>query len=293
MIKRVLDISSSARLSIRKAQLLVERQENTVTVPLEDLAVVILSEPSIIITQSVLALCAANNIAIISCDKKHQPIGLHLPLSANTLHTRIIRAQIAASDTDNNMLWQKIVVAKIHAQSNLISALGKKPDSIFRFAQKVTPGDPSNYEAQAARAYWKHLLGTNFGRNPKEEGLNSILNYGYSILRSAVARSLCGAGLHPALGIHHRNQYNHFVLADDLMEPLRPIVDRTAYSILELNSEPTLTKEAKKHLVSLLGETLILNKKHLPLLTALSHYASSLKNCYLNGDQKLKIPTLP
>ena len=231
MIEQIVDISESgADLSVRHAQLCVSRDGAEKRLPLCEVAVLVGAHPAIRYSQAVLAGLMEHNGALIVCGSDRKPAGLLLPLAGHHLHTERLRRQIDASLPCRKRLWQQIVQAKIAAQAQCLERLHGKDFSVGALATKVRSGDSANHEAQAARRYWQRLFPEQgFRRDPEGEGPNALLNYGYAVLRAIVARAIVGAGLHPAIGLHHHNRYNPYCLADDLMEPLRPTVDEAVY----------------------------------------------------------------
>ena len=260
-------------------------------VPIEDIGVLIVSHPAITISSSLIASCQQNNSIIIFCDSKHLPISVLLPLSGNSLHSKVLNLQTNAKKPAKKRLWQKIVIAKIEAQAKALISCGKDASPLESMRSRVKSGDPDNVESQASRVYWPLLFGKDFRRDQKAEGTNSLLNYGYALLRASVARAICGTGLHPALGIHHHNQYNPMCLADDLMEPFRPIVDRKVYKLWE-EKMVVFDKKTKSFLLSFLAEPLIFRDRKLPFMVALQHTATSLKKALAEGPEHLEIPSL-
>jgi len=221
MIKRIIDISDAAYIHLKHQQLLIDKQGETVgQVPVEDLGVLILQHSAIVLTQQVIIACQKNKVVIVFCDNKHLPYSVILPIGeSHTLHNKILKQQIAITEPTRKRLWQQIVQHKIKQQAKTLVRLDKSAVRLDRLATQVKTGDSGNCEALAAQAYWKLLFGQGFKRDVDLDGINSLLNYGYSIVRAMVARSICGAGLHPALGLFHKNQYNSLCLADDIMEP--------------------------------------------------------------------------
>ena len=251
----------------------------------------ILSNPAITISSSLISSCQQNNCIIVFCDSKHLPVSVLLPLSGNSLHSKVLNIQTGVKKPAKKRLWQKIVVAKIESQAKALLSCGKNSSAIESMKSRVKSGDPDNVESQASRAYWPLMFGADFRRDQKAEGANSLLNYGYALLRASVARALCGTGLHPALGIHHHNQYNPMCLADDLMEPFRPIVDRRVYRLWE-EKMVGINKKTKSFLLSCLAEPLIFRDRKLPFMVALQHTATSLKKALSEGPEHLEIPSL-
>ncbi len=272
--------------------MIVKREgEKDESVPVEDMGILILANPFITISQSLIASCQHNNCIVVFCDNKHLPVSVLLPLSGNSVHSRVLNIQTGVKKPLKKRLWQKIIVAKIESQIRTLLFFNKDPTSLPPMKKRVNSGDTENIESQAARVYWITLFGKSFTRNYKEEGINSLLNYGYSIVRASVARALCGTGLHPALGIHHHNQYNPMCLADDVMEPLRPLVDRRVYELVEAGKSE-LNKRTKMPLLSILSEDVLLETRKLPLMVATQHTASSLKKAFSDGVDSLMIPQL-
>lgn len=259
------------------------------TVPLEDLGILVISHPHVSITNALLAECAAQNIVVIFCDGKHMPGGAMLPFSGHTTQAETMEAQIAASQPVKKRIWQSIIEAKIAGQAKALEACSGKGKALFEMAKKVKSGDTENMEARAAQYYWPRLFGKDFRRDREGGPPNSILNYGYAIVRASVARSLVGAGLHPSLGVQHRNRYNTFRLADDAMEPLRPIVDMKAYALWKENPEVDVEKETKRVMLEILAMDLAFNGGKEPFMEAMAHYAASLRRAIADGET-LAIP---
>jgi CRISP-associated protein Cas1 len=199
----------------------------TQAVPLADVAVLITSHPQISFTHAVLAGLAAAGGIFIACNEKHLPAAMLLPLETHSTQAERFAKQAAAPLPVRKQIWKQIVQAKLRAQGRLLEERTGKDWGVIPMAARVRSGDPDNLEGRAARIYWKALFGEqDFRRDPEGEGLNPLLNYGYAVVRAIVARAICAAGLHPSLGVHHHNRYDAFCLADDLMEPFRPLVDR-------------------------------------------------------------------
>lgn len=294
MIKRTIDISDQAYIHMKQGQLLIDKQGVTVgKFPIEDLGVLILQHPAIVVTQAAIIACQENNVVIVFCDTKHLPYSVLLPLSdGHSLHTKILQEQMAISLPVKKRLWQQIVKYKIREQANTLLLAGKNNTPLIRLAEKVKSGDSENHEAQAAQIYWRLLFGNNFRRDINAAGLNSVLNYGYAIMRAMVARALVGSGLHPALGLHHRNQYNGLCLADDIMEPFRPWVDLAVFRLIENEKQLEINTECKQALLGMLSDNVIWKGKKMPLMVACHSLAADLKNAYNNNKQKLHFPQL-
>lgn len=271
-------MGSPARLRLADRALVVERLEQApLRVPLEDLGVLIIDHPQVTLTAPLLQACSASGTAIVVCDAKHLPSSALLPFAGHSLHARVVQAQAAASRPTRKRLWAAIVRAKIRAQAECLARCGGDSAALAAFAERVRSGDPDNVEAQAAQAYWPRLFGAAFRRDPEAEGINALLNYGYAIVRTAVARALVGSGLHPALGLHHRNQYNPYALADDLMEPLRPAVDGTVHALTASGSSaPVIARPIKEVLLGITALDAEVGGERLPFFVALPRFTASI-----------------
>lgn len=262
-------------------------------VPIEDIGVLILDHPQITHTQGLLAACSENNVALLVCSEKHLPSAILLPLEGNSLHSKIIAQQAQVTEPTCKRLWQAIVRAKIREQAKALLLSTGDDSPLPAYAKRVKSGDTENIEGQAARIYWQKLFGQDFRRDPKTPGINILLNYGYAVMRAAVARAIVSTGLHPSLGLHHHNQYNSFCLADDLVEPLRPAVDLKVYELCKkLPEEPALTTENKRVLLETLSADCVMNGQRLPLMTSLHHYAASVRKVICGEHKRMEIPAL-
>lgn len=287
MIKRTLEISHPSYLKSHQGQLVIEQDHQTVgQVVFEDLGVLILAHPQITLTQAVLEACAQVNCVIVHCDRRHMPNSLTLPLSAHTLHSKIIQQQIQITPVRRKQIWQQIVREKIAQQAQTLQNLNKESQALTRMVSLVQSGDKTNLEAQAAQKYWRLLLGNDFRRDPDMEGINSLLNYGYAIIRATVARALVGTGFHPAIGLNHSNQYNAYCLADDVMEPFRPWIDQRVVG-LQLDQ---INQQNKAILLSQLNQTVVYQQKSQPFLVALSLFVAQLKSAYSDSEVVLTFP---
>lgn len=257
------------------------------SVPIEDLGMLILDGVDVLASRSLLSGVLDRGGVVVVCNDKHQPAGLLWPLDANGLHAGRLRAQIAASLPLQKQLWRQIVQAKLRRQA---AVLGAHPvaDEIRAVAAKVQSGDKGNREAWGARKYWPALFGKEFRRDPDGAPPNGALNYGYAVLRAATSRAICGAGLHPALGLQHSNQRNAFALADDLMEPFRPWVDLI---VRDLEAPDELTREAKARLISVLEAPVDMPQGTSPLQVALQRTAWSLAACFAGERRTVDLPT--
>ena len=242
MIKRTLYFGNPAYLKTDNLQLVAEMKKEepeTHSVPVEDIGIIILDHPQITITSGLMTRLLEQNVGLVTCDSTHHPVGLMLNLEGHSLQSQKHQAQIEASQPLKKQCWQQTIVAKIDNQARLLKSLGMETNYLTTLMDKVKSGDSDNCEARAAVYYWKHLFSEvpDFRRERYGPPPNNLLNYGYAILRALMARALVGSGLLPSLGIFHRNQYNAYCLADDIMEPYRPYVDRLAYNIWQREGE--------------------------------------------------------
>jgi CRISPR-associated protein Cas1 len=295
MIKQTLYFGNPAYLSVKHKQLVIKTDDVETTRPIEDIGVVIFDNPQIIMTQSVTTLLLENNAALIHCNASHHPIGLMLNLDGHTLQSQRFKAQIEASEVLKKALWQQTIQAKIENQMLLLKENKKETKRLEHLMKKVKSGDTDNCEAQAASYYWKNIFSDsipNFSRSPEGEPPNNMLNYGYTILRAAVARSLVGSGLLPTLGIFHRNQYNAYCLADDIMEPYRPYIDAAVLEYMQTNdySDFILGTNAKKFLLQVLQRDIYFKNEHSPLMVGLARTTASLSDCFVGKRRKIVYP---
>ena len=254
-----------------------------------------------------MAKLLANNVALITCDHTHHPVGLMLNLDGHQKQSARFKAQIDATVPLKKQLWQQTVKAKIQNQSMHLKKLGKNHENMNRWIEEVKSGDTDNCEARAAVYYWKNIF--NEIQLPKDsvlaEGLkdfkreregippNNLLNYGYAILRAVVARSLVGSGLLPTLGIFHRNQYNAYCLADDILEPYRPYVDQVVYSMILHGEDFTeLTTSAKKQLLGIPVMDVIIEDQRSPLMIGVQKTTASLAKCFEGKERKISYPEM-
>ena len=294
MIKRIIDISEASYLHVNHQQLVIDKKGETIAqIPIEDLGIVILQNPAIVITQAVIIACQKNNVALVFCDERHLPYSVLLPISeGNNLHNKVLQQQISLKLTTKKRLWQQVVKQKILEQANTLKVLDKAYKPLERLAENVKAGDPENLEAQAAQTYWQQLFGSEFRRDVELDGINSLLNYGYSIMRAMVARAIVGSGLHPTIGLHHHNQYNGLCLADDLMEPFRPWVDFKVYEMTQSNLLLQVNKESKIPLLNLLSQTVKWEQQNMPLMVACHYMLANLKRAYENSTIMLTYPKI-
>lgn len=274
---------------------LPSEEEMVRTLPIEDLGVIILDNKRITITQGLMEALLENNCAVITCDTKRMPVGLMLPLAGNTIQNERFRSQLDSSLPLRKQLWQQTIEAKIRNQAAVLKYVtGQEHKNILKWSDSVRSGDADNMEARAAVYYWKSIFPNDPGfiRDREDEGANALLNYGYAILRAVVARALVGAGLLPTLGIHHHNRYNAYCLADDIMEPYRPYVDKLVVEMLDDGAEDRLTATNKVKLLNIPVIEVGINGKRSPLMIAVSQTVSSLVKCFRGECRKLIYPDL-
>ncbi len=293
MPNRILIFSNPYHLSVRLGQLeITDKKSGEVrTAPIEDLGFVVLEHREITFTQSVLSELAGNNTAVIICNEKHLPVSMLFHLDTNQVQNEKFRAQVNASEPLKKQMWQQTVKQKIKNQAAMLKYAGKSDEALLFIASQVKSGDTSNEEAQASRRYWGQLFGPDFVRDRDGMPPNPSLNYGYTILRAAVARALCGSGLLPTLGIFHHNKYNHYCLADDIMEPYRPFVDKAVWEQRKnIPDYHNITKERKAELLRVLESDVIMNGEKSPMLVAISQTTASVAQCFEGERKQIKYP---
>ncbi|PIQ50357.1 MAG: subtype II CRISPR-associated endonuclease Cas1 [Cytophagales bacterium CG12_big_fil_rev_8_21_14_0_65_40_12] len=295
MIKRTLLFGNPAYLSTKNEQLVIkypDEGQDSKTVAIEDIGVLLLEDPQITITSGLLDKLTANQTAIITCDRSHMPTGLLMPLSGHSEQQERFRAQLGASEPLKKNLWQQTIQAKIKNQALHLKSRGTAMDNMLHWAKNVTSGDGQNHEARAAAYYWQHLFDIpTFNRHAAGEAPNNLLNYGYAILRAICARALVSSGLLPLLGIHHKNKYNAYCLADDIMEPYRPYVDLIVCHIVDNQDDfDTLTTSLKKELLQIPVLDVSIDDKKSPLMVAMSRTTSSLYDCFAGHSRKIVYP---
>ena len=307
MIKRTLYFGNPAYLSTRHEQLVVRlpeveknetlpksfRRDSETTIPIEDIGVVITDHQQITLTHGLMEKLLANNCALVTCNSAHMPVGLLLPLEGNTVQTERFRQQIDASVPLKKQLWQQTVKAKITNQATLLRiARGADVENMQWWAARVASGDTENHEARAAAYYWANLFPIeDFRRGRDEPPPNNLLNYGYAILRAIAARALVASGLLPTLGLHHHNRYNAYCLADDIMEPYRPFVDRVVLKIVQEGADyHQLSQEVKCQLLSIPTLDVLINERRSPLMLALSQTTASLNSCFAGTARRVAYP---
>jgi len=294
MIKQTLMFTTPVSLSLKDQQMVItfKDDKDTVTRPIEDIGFVIIENPMISITVPLLNELADNNVTVVFCDKKQMPKTMLMPLEGNTTQQESYKYQLEASAPTKKNVWKQLVESKIRNLSILLNKVGKNGDILKQYYMNVKSGDTDNREGAAAREYWSRIFDKGFKR--EREGLppNNLLNYGYTILRAAVSRALIGSGLYPAFGVFHRNRYNAFPLADDVMEPYRPFVDEIVYYLYCEEGAMELDNQSKSKLLRLLFSDVKMGKVTRPLENALSLTTASLLKYYKGEIDKLSLPMM-
>lgn len=302
MIKRTIYFGNPSYLSLTNSQLVLRlpevekndtlppsfKKEAQASLPIEDIGIVILDHKQITITQALMEALLENNVALITCDSTHHPTGLMLPLCGNTIQNERFRAQLDATEPLKKQLWAQTISQKIKNQAAHFSSLSFDVNYLIPLYRNVKSGDADNCEATAAAYYWKNIFPfiEEFKRHREGMAPNNYLNYGYALLRATMARSIVGAGLLPTLGIFHHNRYNAYCLADDLMEPYRPYVDKVVCSIIaEHGINEDIPKEVKAILLKIPAMDVLMEDEKSPLMNATQRTAVSLVKCF-NGEQR-------
>ena len=294
MIKQTLMFTSPVALSLKYRQLVVKSldDDKTLTRPVEDIGFLVIDNPMISLTIPLLNELVANNVAVIICDKKQMPQAMLQPLVGNTTLQESYKFQIEASSPLKKQMWKQLVESKIKNQAALLDRVGKEGKMLKPFYANVKSGDADNREGAAARIYWSQLFDNGFKREREGDSPNQFLNYGYTILRAATARALVGSGLYPAFGIFHRNRYNAFPLADDVMEPYRPFVDEVVYTLSQDDMISDLDKNVKSKLLRVLFADVKIGRMTRPLEVALSLTTASMVKMLKGDSQKLSLPQM-
>ncbi len=302
MIKKTLCFSNRAHLCCRNRQLIIRIDDPATgkpqehSRPIEDIGVVVIESEQVTLSSYLISALLENKIAIIICNDKHMPAGLMLPIVGNTEQSERYDAQITASLPLKKQLWQQTIAMKIRNQGAVLKKVNNlEIGNMLAWSTQVRSGDPDNLEGRAAAYYWRNLFGEDSGFVRRQEGddPNGLLNYGYAILRAVIARSLVASGLIPTLGIHHSNKYNAYCLADDIMEPYRPYVDLMVVNLIrKFHLPPEISKETKKHLLTIPTIDVKMGKLSRPLMVAASMTTASLAKCYLGETRKLVYPEI-
>lgn len=294
MIKQTLMFTTPVSLSVRNNQLVISMSEptQTMTRPIEDIGFIVVENQMVRMTVPLLNALADNNVSVIFCDGRQMPKTMLMTLDGNTTQQESYRYQIEASEPTKKRVWKQLVEQKIRNQAALLNKVGQKGDVLKPYYMNVKSGDTDNREGAASRIYWNKLFGSEFRREREGVAPNCLLNYGYAVLRAATARALVGSGLYPAFGVFHRNRYNAFPLADDVMEPYRPFVDELVYRLFMDRGVEELDKASKGELLRGVFADVRMEKMNRPLEVALSMTTASLLRLFKGVDTKLVLPIM-
>ncbi len=294
MIGRIVEIEQDGRhlSALRGFMVVSAEREELGRVPLDDIGAVVVNAHGVTYSNNLLIALAERGASVVLCGPNHAPVAWLWPLGGHHVQAARMRAQLESTKPIGKRLWQIIVRAKIEQQGAVLAALGRPAGGFRLLARQVASGDPQNLEAQAARRYWPLLFGDDFRRDQMAGGANSLLNYGYTVLRSATARAVMAAGLHPSLGVHHRNQYNNMCLVDDLMEPFRPLVDLRVARLLA-NGVAEVDADAKHALAEITSLDMRTAAGTTPLGACLERLASSLGKAFETRTVALDLPLAP
>jgi len=294
MIGRIVEVADDRRhLFMHRGFMVVQDTEGERKelgqVPLDDIAAVIANAHGLSYTNNLLVALAERGAPFVLCAANHNAVGMLLPIDGNFEQGRRIDAQIAATQPTHKRMWAAVVRAKLEQQAAALEATGAPPAPLTALAAKVKSGDPENLEAQGARRYWSLLFTEGFKRDQNAQGVNALLNYGYTVLRAATARAVIAAGLHPTIALHHSHDNNAMRLVDDLMEPFRPMIDLKVWQ-LKRNGEEHVTPETKRALVRTLYDDMQTEAGATPVMVCAQKLATSLAQVYLGEREKLDLP---
>ena len=296
MLFRSIYIGNPAYLKLKDHQMKIicpETKTEKGSVPVEDLGLLMLDNFQITVSHQLIQKMMANNVVVISCDEQHMPKGQMLPIFGHTEHSERVKYQLEASEPLKKQLWKQTVESKISNQIKVLERLDNYAEPMYDYLKNVKSGDMTNMEGIAAQHYWKYLISPDFLRGRYGDSPNHIFNFGYIVLRSIVARSIVETGLLPVLGIFHKNKYNPYCLADDLMEPYRPYVDLMVMQWLKANPDAEeLTKELKAYLINVATKDTRIDNVNRPLLVAVKSTVSSLYRCYAGEKRQISYPEL-
>jgi len=298
MIKRIVEISSArTHLSIKYGQLIIKQEGTPVSsIPCEDIGVLLVDHPGTSYTHCVFTELLHCGAAVVLCADDHHPSGMLLPIESNSMQTERFRQQIKAKEPLKKQLWRQIVRAKIKHQAKLVGQDSDIYKVLMILRDKVRSGDPENIEAQASKKFWPVYIQdiiSEFRRDIDGRPPNNMLNYGYMVMRAAIARALCSAGLLPCLGIHHRNRYNAFCLADDMLEPFRGFVEAKVREVCKTNGVPVeLSQPIKAMLLEVLYEPVTIADFEGPLMVGLHRVMASLQRCFAGEQKDLDLPEI-
>lgn len=295
MIKKIIEISQAKRhLAVRLGQLIIKENGEEQSIPCEDIGILLIDHPAVTYTHSVFTELIRCGAAVVFCGGDHHPAGMLLPIEGNTVQTERFRQQIEAKEPIKKQLWRQLVRAKIKHQAKVVGEDSEVYKELMGLRERVRSGDPDNIEAQASKKFWPAFISTiDFRRNIEGTPPNNLLNYGYTVMRAAVARALCSAGLHPSIGLHHCNKYNAFCLADDVLEPFRGFVETKVKQICETQTAiDELTQPIKAQLLEVLYQEVTIGDNAGPLMVGLHRTAASLVRCFAGEQKKMDLPEI-
>lgn len=294
MIGRIVEVAEDKRhLFLHRGFMVVQEvggdRKELGQVPLDDIAAVIANAHGLSYTNNLLVALAERGAPFVLCAANHNAVGMLWPIEGNFEQSRRIEAQIDAAKPLHKRLWAAVVRAKLEQQAATLEAIGAPTAPLSALVSKVRSGDPENIEAQGARRYWPLLFGNEFRRDQRAEGLNALLNYGYTVLRATTARAVIAAGLHPGIGLHHSHDGNPMRLVDDVMEPFRPVIDLKVWQLWR-NNEQQVTPDSKRALVRTLYDDMQSDAGATPVMLCIQKLATSLAQVYLGQREKLDLP---
>lgn len=294
MAWKIVNISNPAKLSFKNNQFVIQ-QEKTATLPIEDIDTVIIDSFGINISANLISKLAEKSTTVVFCDEKHLPNSILLPYSSYSRQAKISKLHTQIKEPLKKRLWQKIIIQKIKNQSDVLSSFSLNNTLLEKYAKEVKSGDTTNRESLAARIYFSELLEDSTRRKPTWH--NAALNYGYAIIRSHIARHIAARGLVSSLGIFHRNELNAFNLADDLIEPYRPLVDIFILKKVAINhigdEDSELNTKDKQLILDILNEYVIIDNRSFSMKFAIEKTVESFVSCLdLNTETKLILPSI-
>ena len=292
MLKKSILLENKSSVKVENLQLVIKSEIRESSIPIEDIGFVVIDHPEVYLSTPAINLLVEQNVAVIFCNANHLPNGMLLNLNSHHIQQQLFTQQINASEPLKKKLWQQTIIEKIKNQGILLEKTSGEKNNFEFLASKVLSGDTGNMEGVAASQYWNSIFIFDFKRERFGNYPNNFLNYGYAILRAATARALSGSGLLNTLGIHHRNKYNAFALADDLMEPFRPLVDEKVLELIQTHESQELNTVIKSELLKLLTRTVYFDQEKSPLMVGLQKTSSSLQQCYTGEKKKINFPKL-
>lgn len=287
---RTLEISNAAEMHIKAGQLEVTTDEGVALIPIEDLVQIMVHGANIRLSTMDLSILVQHKVSMFTLDEKYLPTALVLPFQGHSRQAKLMHAQVNTSEEIYLNLWMQIIMRKINNQARALSILGKNDvEKIALYAERINEENIDYMESLAAKEYFASY---HVGLNRRvEDPINSRLNYGYAVVRSAIARNLVAVGFHPTFGIHHDSQLNAFNLADDLIEPYRPMVDLVAYE--NIGSNLQLNKNERRGIAHVLHNACIVDGIKVNLLTSINMMCESLKRIILNRSvEKIQLPII-